>query len=272
MVVTHRADFGGVVVDPEGAPIAGAELRFRVRRSLYRQLGIQERGRLEPESWKNTSDERGRFSLEGLAGGEGVGLEVGAREYSTELVDLPELGDPNLVVVLERRKPGTRIAGRVVDPVGRGVEGAEVSAGPEIVTTNADGGFEFIWNGGNGRFAKDETGTWRQEGPEKTNLIAIKAGYLPAMERILDLDLDSPIVLRLGAEPLSIAGRVVDPEGNGLSGIVVWTGTPRASAAGSSRRPRARSPGTSWSRSSCAEAGTRAVPSAPRRARSSSPV
>ena len=222
VVVAQRAAFGGVVVDPEGAPVAGAELHFRVRRSLFRQLGIPELGRMEPESWKTTSDERGRFALDDLAGGEGVALHAAARGYLTRLVDLPELGDPNLVVVLDALQQGTRITGRVLDPAGRGVEGAQVSAGSEIVMTASDGGFEFIWNGTNGRFAKDETGTWREEGPEKTQLIALKPGYLPAVERMLDLDLDSPIVLRLGAAPLSITGRVEDPEGKGLAGIVVW--------------------------------------------------
>ncbi len=43
--------------------------------------------------------------------------------------------------------------------------------------TAADGRFTLLWDGGNGRSVQDESGTWREEGAEHAQVIALKEGY-----------------------------------------------------------------------------------------------
>ncbi len=225
VIVAPRAAFAGEVVDETGAPVEGAELVFRPEPGLFRELGIQHPKIEILDSWRATSDGAGRFSLPDVGAGPHVSLEVKALGFQEKTVELPPHGDPTLQVVLERESRAIEITGSVLDPEGRPFEGARVSAGREVVTSAANGGFRVVSHALTGRHVKGQDGAWRPEENETVRLIALAPGLLPAVEEFAGRDPPVPVVLHLGAAPLSISGRVVAPDGRGLPGVVVW---PRA--------------------------------------------
>jgi len=224
LVVAPRAVFAGTVVDETGAPVAGAELEFRLKDTLFRAVGMHAMG-LEDEAWKTTSDALGRFELHDVTGGENVALKARARGFVDAEASLPEGGDLALLITLQRKQAIVELGGIVLGPSGDPVPGASVSAGKEIVTTGPDGRFTLLWDGGNGHVVRDEAGTWREEGAEHASVIALMEGYRPAQETLRERDLTAPFVLQLGTT-LSITGLALDPEGQPLSGVVVWLQDP----------------------------------------------
>src|SRR4030095_10863586 len=114
------------------------------------------------------------------------------------------------------------LPGVVLDPAGVPVPGAKVSAGKTIVTTDSNGEFALVWDGGNGHVVQDEQGRWGEQGVAHASVIALKEGFLPAEGVLRERDLTEPFVLELGPAPLSIRGVVVDPARKPVTGLVVW--------------------------------------------------
>ena len=227
VVVAPRAEFGGLVLDPDGAPVAGAKVVFGLREVLFRELGLHRSffGRPERETM---TDESGAFLLAEIAGGERVLLQVEAEGFWIAMADLPETSTTDLVIRLERDAEGRTITGIVLAPGGAAVAGARISAGDAIVTTSDDGRFELTVGQRAGTFAPldAEHEALRQQEDREAHLVALKAGFAPARERLADLDLTAPVVLHLGAKALAVRGRVLDPAGAARSGIVVWACDP----------------------------------------------
>lgn len=223
VVVAPRADFAGVVLAPDGTPIAGAEVAFRLRDELFRELGLQRRFD-GGSAWRTNTDAQGRFALDDLAGGERVFLEIAAGGFLRCVLELPALGAADLVAVLQPNTRGLVVRGIVIDAHGAPVVDAQVSAGHEIVRSDAAGRFELRTHAGPGPFDA-EGNQLASPGPD-AQLVALKPGFLPARERFADLDLAAEVVLRLGAAPASIAGRVLDAVGQPRAGIVVWAVDP----------------------------------------------
>lgn len=219
IVAAPRASFGGVVVDPEGVPVAGAELAFGLRDALLRELGLAPSSHARPE-WRTKSDASGAFTLSDVAGGARVLLQVEAAGYWVQVVDLPAASAADLLVVLQPSEHVRTIHGLVLDSAGVAVEGASISAGDAIVASAADGRFELVLGGVSGTFGPP-TGA---PGPEGGGLylVALKRGLMPARERLAALDLEAPIVLQLGARPASITGHVREADGRPAAGIVLW--------------------------------------------------
>jgi len=228
LVVAPRAAAAGIVVDPEGLPVPEAEVAFHLRDALYRGLGLP-RGEGNEPAWSTRTDASGAFALEEIAGGPRVGLTVQAPGFLIERVDVPPTGVRDLVIQLERGHAGWILRGVVVDPGGRPVEGARVSAGEDIVRTGADGVFEVRLFNGPGTFNRTEEGTYVEEelAPD-ARLTALAPGYGPATRLLAELDRDDPseIVLRLAPEAATLSGRVVDPDGRPEAGAVVWLRDP----------------------------------------------
>lgn len=226
VVVASRVDFAGVVLDPAGAPVAGASVAFRLRDELYLALGLH-RGEHERGRWQTASDASGVFALEGVAGGERVFLEVTAKGFEWAKLDLPPHGDPSLVVTLRRNRGVLTLRGVVLDSRGAPFEGARVSAGEDIVRSGADGRFEVRLFELPEMTADDVQAAWRERqlvpGAE---LVALAPGLLPARAPLADIEPEAEIVLRLGERPESIAGRVLDPERAPIGGAVVWLRDP----------------------------------------------
>lgn len=228
VVVAPRLELGGVVLDADGVPLAGARVELcapaDLRARLAQVLDFSADVRFETHS-----DEHGRFQLEpapGLPDGELCAEHEGFLAY-TEPAPLSSRAD--LVLLLTR--PGSsalQLRGRVLDPAGAPVEGARVAHGVETTLSDELGSFAF-----------------RLDDPEALNrqaaaflrvpedlVRAVKRGYLPAELRTRERDAEGrarfpqPLVLRLGGPALSIAGRVRDERGEPLAGIRVWLADP----------------------------------------------
>ncbi|MSR62860.1 MAG: sigma-70 family RNA polymerase sigma factor [Planctomycetes bacterium] len=236
VVVAPRASFGGVVLGAGGAPLAGARVALRIRDRLFRELGLFRSAaparRADGSALREDethSDELGRFALPAVAGGESVFLAVSADGYEPYEVELPAHDALELSVTLEPLAKGRDLSGLVLDATGAAVADARVSAGDEIVRSDAEGRFRLRWQEGTRRFRPDEHGASSEEPSPETGsapeLVAVKAGYLPARAR-LDAFGDEPLVLQLGGAPLSIRGRVLTPAGQPIAGAVAWLRDP----------------------------------------------
>src|SRR5262245_3250419 len=227
VVVAPRADFAGHVLGPDGAPVAGAKVSFGLKEALFRELGLHRRA-FDASSGQGTTDAEGAFELADVAGGDRVYLQVEAEGFWIATADLPETNASDLVIRLERDSQGKTITGVVLDPAGRSVSGARVSAGDAIVESDEDGRFELTIGPPHGTFGPldPEHARLREEEQREAHLVALKAGFAPARERLADLELAAPVVLRLGAQALAIRGRVLDPDRSPREGIVVWVRDP----------------------------------------------
>jgi RNA polymerase sigma factor (sigma-70 family) len=226
LVAAPRADAAGLVLDPEGAPVAGAKVVFRLRDELYRALGLH-RGELGGEAWRTESDADGAFALADIAGGPRVYLEVTALGFEAVQLELPPAGARELVVRLSRGHTELVIRGVVLDPRGSPLPGAHVSAGDEIATSDADGRFVVeLFELPDSR-VPDALAAWREEQrAARSELIALAAGHGPARMPLSEVSLDEEVTLRLEPRAETIAGRVVDPAGEPVAGAVVWPTDP----------------------------------------------
>jgi len=221
VVVAPRLDCAGLVVDEDGVPVADAEVVFLPRAALFRELGLHPLG-LDTEGWRTRSDAAGRFALAGIAGGANLGLEASAPGHDGVATELPETDARDLVLVL-RRRPGTlELRGVVLEPSGAPCGSARVSAGERSTRTDALGRFTLPFDGVGGRLEHARDGRWLLQDAEGATLIALAEQRLPARESLLERDLAAPFVLRLGAAPLTLAGRIRDATGAPCAGLVVW--------------------------------------------------
>ncbi len=227
VVVAPRASFAGLVLDPAGAPVAGAKVSFGLREVLFRELGLHRAAFAGPDGETATAED-GSFALADVAGGDRVLLQVEAEGFWIATADLPETSASDLLIRLERDARSTTITGIVVDRGGAAVADARISAGDGIVTSDGEGRFELSVGQVDGTFGPLEPAAEQRAEEELRDnwLVALKPGFLPARERLGDLDLALPVVLRLGAEPATIRGRVLDPEGRPRAGIAVWARDP----------------------------------------------
>lgn len=155
LVLGGGGEITGVVVDDAGTPVSA--FGISVTRVIQRENWEQR----ESESTRAFRDEDGRFTIAGLAPGRYAIAPVGKSKFAGDemLVNLPEDAAP-LRLVLPRL---TSVRGRVVDPSGAGVAGAEVSVSigtngsrtwrydretQKARVTNAQGEFAFEYPSG----------------------------------------------------------------------------------------------------------------------------
>jgi RNA polymerase sigma-70 factor (ECF subfamily) len=224
VVAAARATFSGIVVDPAGAPVAGAQLRFGPRDELLRDLALPASSLARPE-WRPRSDANGAFELTEACGGPRVVLQVEAVGFWVKNVELPATSTSALVIELSSSTHERRLHGLVLAPDGAALAGASVSAGDAIVTSSADGRFELALGGTSGAFGPAAGSTPLLAG-DGLHLVALKRGLLPARVALANVALEAPIVLQLGARAASIAGTVREADGRPAPGIIVWPRDP----------------------------------------------
>lgn len=214
LVLYPSSSLAGATVDEHGRPVAGAEVR----------AFSSEEGRLR-EVARVRSSEEGRFRMSGLGHGGSYELLAAApglapsRESVTLGQGAKERSGLRLVL-----GPGRSVRGRVVDPSGQPVAGAEVelarSANLEIrpsslVEGAVDDGLYLARTGPDGSFrvAALPAGWF--------DLEVRSAGFLPltlAVDTDAGPDLGT-LRLRAGA---TVEGRVAGPDGEPLAGAQVW--------------------------------------------------
>ncbi|HKE01886.1 MAG TPA: sigma-70 family RNA polymerase sigma factor [Planctomycetota bacterium] len=213
VVAAPKIALAGHVVDASGAAVEGAGV------SLIVPWGFRSRFRdaldfSVSRKWSTTTDAQGRFEIADAAFVAGAQLRAAAPGLDDEWIPCPEVSRWDLVLTL--RQPEARpgwLRGRVVDASGAPAAGA-------VVTT---GGYDPTTSGGDGRFdLKVGLGA-------RATITAAKPGHLPASFAISidaqgSIDPAGPIELRLGDEPLSISGTVVDARGEPVPNARVWIG------------------------------------------------
>jgi hypothetical protein len=178
--------------------------------------------------WRVETEGDGTFDLAEAPAIGGAELRVHHDGYKSWIEPAPQTSRADVVVVLEQpAAAGHVLEGVVVDQSETPVEGALVSMGIDTAITDANGEFSFeldaeeTFNRLVARYVK----------VDQSKLLAVKQGYLPG-EHTAELDADGHpvwperVVVRLGGEPLELAGVVVDDEGEPQPGVRVWVADP----------------------------------------------
>jgi len=238
VVVAPRIELAGEVLDGLGTPVAGARIDLEPPAGLRARLGSVLDYSL-PVRWSTLTDERGRFSLPACPSLEEARLLVQAQGFEPRHEPAPLFSRSDLVLVLSPPPAlRSRLEGRVVDPAGAPAAGARVSLGLDSTVSDDHGRFAL---------ELDSPTSFNQRLsahlPVPTDhLVAVKPGYLPAeltapragprpgpeddAEPPGSVQWPQPLVLRLGPPPLTLAGRVVDENGEALAGVQVWLADP----------------------------------------------
>lgn len=222
IVAARRLALQGTVVDGSGTPLAGVNVRVELPESFRTRLRVNLDHSAEVVR-EIESNEQGRYELPVIAMVEGSKLHATRAGYDPFAIALEEIPGPSFTIIL--RRPGEQaevLRGRVLDASGVPVEGARVSLGIELTTSDDAGNFQV-------RLA-DRDGVNARFGVQATRLRAVKPGFLPAELQAALVDgktrWPAEITLRLGAKPLSISGRVIDHDEKRRAGIRVWIADP----------------------------------------------
>jgi uncharacterized GH25 family protein len=208
-VVLHRGGtLEGQVVDPQGKPVAGCQVRVLpaggMTSTRFFAAGVQE------ENTETLSGPDGGFTLTGLPEGRPVALVVSGEGYlSAALRGISIPAEHPLRVTLS---PGSRISGRVVDESGAPVTRAQVLAVYEGQGPGGGGATESL----------DENGGFVIENvsPGRFTLAVAAPGFQPAQRKGIEVvagkDVSGlEVTVRKGA---TVEGRVTTTEGRPVAG------------------------------------------------------
>ena len=212
----------GRVVDENDAPVAGAEVTLRRAQpsdAMAAAIRIAQQGGEEPDGPGATSDAEGRFELEDLAVGR-YDLEVRAGGFAPAKVPGVRVGEGGGRVDLGTvvLAPGASIAGRVADPDGRAIAGAEVTVHPGrdglMALSAGFGPRGRVETDADGRFAVADLPSG-----QPVVLTVAKEGYGSEVTSSLRPPADGiAVVLRPAGR---LEGRVVDARGRPIAGARV---------------------------------------------------
>ena len=203
VVAAPKLALAGHVRSAEGRGIANADVSVVWPADLRARLS--DNSDVATEAMLRTStDADAAFTLD-AARVRGAQLVTTADGFLPDRRPIPEVADAALAIVLHapEAKPGM-LQGQVVDPRGAPVVGARVALGPALERTDEGGNFILADDG------KAALLSAAMVGHRRAALARPASGY-PGF-----------VTLTLGAEPLTIRGRVVDAEGKGIGGIKVW--------------------------------------------------
>jgi len=201
----------GIVTDEAGAPVAGADVRLVLPADLGAGLPVSlDATRPVHQGWRALSADDGRFALREVAHVEGARLAVRALDFDVADEPAPEVSRDDLQLVLRRTAPDPRllVSGVVRDPAGLPVADARVVLGRRGTRSDAEGRFRLV----------------RDAARPDEPLLALARGYLPGRAVVPAAALGEAVVVdvRLGGEPLSLDGTLLDESGQPVAGARVW--------------------------------------------------
>jgi RNA polymerase sigma factor (sigma-70 family) len=214
VLVAPARDYTGTVVDAQGQPVAGARVAIDVAADVVpvRAVGADAQA-LPSDLGAVDADGAGRFALRGVGFVDGARLVARHEPFAPAELPLPAWSSDDLVLRLGATKDEAKVVhGIVLDARGAPVEGAIVAAGGAAVRSARDGAFTAPWG-------------WRRPGFVRavaTRLGAATARLEPGAGRP-GWSAAHPLVVQFAAEPLAVAGRVVDASGAPVAGARVWT-------------------------------------------------
>jgi RNA polymerase sigma-70 factor (ECF subfamily) len=215
LVIAPRIEVAGRVVDEDGRAMAGVALSCQPPFELGADFGrvLDNSLLMDREAF---TDDQGRFRLVAPALPSAT-IQFRFEGFATHVEPLPQQTAGGLQIAMRRVRPAEgSLRGVVVDGWGGVVPGARVSSGALSVRTDRDGSFALDIS---------------TQGPED-RVVAVHPGFLPAFAEAQqgpggETQWPDFLLMQLGSdEPLSIGGRVVDANGEPMSGIKVWLADP----------------------------------------------
>jgi len=206
----------GVVLGIDGEPVAGANVS--VRPGLNAFLGqITDR----QYRWLDeVTDENGLFDIVGVPEGKGYNVSVTAPTIALEEVHGVAVVPGQVTTLTVRAHQGALVAGRVLDPAGNPLAGANVAMvylDISRVLLSADGRSEPVVSDGDGYFEMQHVAAGR------VAFVAAAEDCAPsniAELAVVDGGVYDDLLLQLG-EGTPVRGRVVDDQGNAIAGAAV---------------------------------------------------
>jgi RNA polymerase sigma-70 factor (ECF subfamily) len=227
VIVAPAIDLGGAVVDPAGQPVQGARVSLATPNGFGLSLGRSLEATRVVE-WSSRTDSSGAFTMSKIPQVSGASLRVLVDGYEPAIQLQPEFSDLHLLFQLRRPTVLAKgaLRGRVIDNAGQPAANARVAAGCASTMTDEQG-----------EFALDLSRAVTADA-----VTAVKPGFRPVrMERpneptdaravggstgVSATGWPDFIELRLGGPPLSITGRVVDPDDKPRANVGVWLADP----------------------------------------------
>lgn len=204
------AEVAGIVKDERGVRLAG--IRVSLARQVEGPFGLM----MVPGHLQTKSDDEGRFALRGARPGSYELRTQSSKHVPGRLAVSLEKGEKEHGIEVELAS-GAAVAGRVVDDLGRPLEGMRVHAqrmrsmGPVVID-----GF-----GGGEAAVTDAQGAFTIGGltDERVTLRVTGKGHAPAVRN--DVPVGAGDVLLEMSRNGGVRGRVVDGAGNGVAGSQV---------------------------------------------------
>ncbi len=219
VVVAERMDCAGHVLDEGGQPLEGALLSVRIRDEYLSSIPIplDHTRTVDPQA-RTAAD--GSFRFEAMPKLPGAALRTASDGFETDYRTLGNEGQLNLEIVLlaEREDEQILIVGIVVHQDGRAAEGATVRLANASTKTDKSGSFrlEYGYVNDEAALVAVEKGLMPAHHPRFGSLLRESGGQV-GMQRLV-----------LGAEPLSISGKVLDAQGKPVKWMKVAPHNPTA--------------------------------------------
>ncbi len=239
VVLAPGVTLEGYAVDPNGQPVAGAEVRANATQSEPFAMPI-----LDPGEAAAVTGADGSFRIEDRRAAETLDLQVTREGYAPG--HLPGVRVPTEQPLRVTLQPASAILGKVIDPDGKPVPNARVWA----VAMDEARGMRPMVPGRFNQAITDEQGAFRLAGvsPGATELHAMAQGWQPAELSNLEVpagrDLKGvEVVLQPGA---TVEGRILSPAGQPVPGAGVSVLKTGEAAMIRFFRPDATADGEGW--------------------------
>ncbi|QDV06361.1 putative RNA polymerase sigma factor FecI [Planctomycetes bacterium Poly30] len=217
VIVASAIDLAGTVVDDWGAGVPGIEVILDLPADFVTRFDASTARSLRRD-WRTTTDDEGAFRMTDVPAASGATLEATTIEGASAQIEAPVTTQEGLRITLAEPPipEGTRLSGRVLLSTGVGAAAARIAMGDEMVRADEDGRFEIdlARSGDVSELRAIAFGTQPETFPRPGDTAGPRRGWPEDVE------------IRLRRASMSIAGEVVDAEGNPKAGARVWLHDP----------------------------------------------